>query len=1247
MRTTDQRGVPPNELLAGRGAGRRALLGLAAATLLGAAFAAPATAAPRSLDLAVTQLTGTSPFDATPGPGNDIGSGDDVVRSNDSVTYQIEFNVNDDAAGSSVGRNVTIAQTLPAGMSWDRLPAVCLVDGVTPASRIDGRTIVCNVGDVPTGTARTLSLVANVDETANGTVLTPADGSVTVVADGAPERSATPAPVTVSSLPRVDMVKSAPTVTPVSSGGAAGVPGFLLRYPVSVRIPDTGARRTIGWEPPAPQVAFTDRFRDVSPNAEFAGCTTGTGGTWTCAPQDDDSARLGVELTDPGKHSSGTLAATTVTIFVPRSDLEQAGGSLETRNALVDLDAKGRDGTPAVGEIASNNTARTVLSLSASGDFYKRYVNLSRSDGFFPGGANVDRNGFAPVSPGQIFQAEIRASSRNPIAGYDQLAFCDVFDTTTQEVTTAGPVANGRAAWVTTNSVTNGPKLVDGTDFVIEYSTAATATDADEATRWAALRATGCGGDAAEWSATLPSDPSKITKVRVRFLKKPPVLFTLGVAVNLQAKPGANGTKLANFMPYQTDGGAWTEPSYNPADHKGSRGDRLILTNAQTIIRKEIVAPAVGSNVTPSVRGGDSLQFALRPQVVVPSQMPEDTVATAREVTVTDLLPAGVELSDEPGKEPSHRPASVVRNDDGTTTIVWKLGTLTSDDRPEIAYWVRVATTASGFRTNNALVASPDDAGSPTTIPSASRKDPHHAARTIRVDVLTGIQIDKAVRERVIEPADEMTFEVTYANLYQEPHSGFDVIDVLPFADDGDAAGAVPGRNPGSDFHGGTSLRSVEVSDGETVRYTDADPAAVYATYDPSAAGRAAWGSLPNGKQWCTAAQIDADAAGCPAAIGEATAIRVTRAGELGAFESRTFAYTIATDGNRSGDRYSNTAALRSADITLGTLSPTRTVRVVASQVGDLVWHDLDRDGTQDEGEPGVPGVRVTLEGVDKHGREVRVTTTTGADGRYLFTSSSQAGQDAGVLDLVSGDYRVVFDPATLPAGTSFTVRHADGTTAADDSDADPASGATQTIALPNPAPTGEDGEDLTLDAGIVTDPTPEPREPEPRQPEPPVTPETPTAPEPPTTPEPPTEPSGGVLGRSGSGAPRLTLVKRADRRVVKQGGTVRYRLRVANRGNVAARRARVCDRLPRHVTLVKSGGGKLRDAQLCWTVTLKPGAARTLTLVVRVDHDAPAPKRMRNVATVALRGQPTRRAHADVRVTPGRQATKPSPVTG
>jgi uncharacterized repeat protein (TIGR01451 family) len=1201
---------------------------LIAATLLPAA-AAQAQAG-QTVEVTVTQLTGTMPFDMTAGPGNDTGAANDIIRSNDELTYQIQFNVNDNQSGSSAGENVTITQTLPAGMTWVRLPAICLTNGVTPPSSIVGQTLTCNVGNIPAGTARTLSLVAQIDETTDGEVLVPGADSVTATADGATPDSATPAPVTVSSVPRVDMVKSsAPTVSVVAGG-------YNIRYPVSVRIPDFGGRGLIGYSPPDPTMTLVDDFADVSPNATFVSCATGTRGTWACTPgADPQTVDISIAVADPTTHTTqGVLSDSTITVFVPQADLD-ATGSLNVTNRFEELVATGSGGTvQAVGENPANNQFTFTLSNSAAGNFFKHYVDVTAPGRFIPGGPNVDRNGAAVVNAGQIFQAEVRLGSTNPVSGFNSIAACDVFDTTTQEATTEGAAAaanGGAPAWVTANSVTGGTPLVRDTDFVIEYSTAPTSTVADDATRWGQLRATDCGGGPGEWSSTPPANPAEITKVRARLLTTPPNVFTLAFAVNLKAKPGDNGRIIANFMQTQTDAdptaptAPWTDSSYQPQNHTGSRGDRVILSQATTRLFKDITNPAVGPNTTPSVTGGSDVQFRLRPEVVAPIQGGTGPVV-ARDVRVTDILPAGTTLSTEAGMEPSPAPTSVVVNPDGTTTLTWELGDVsTADPPPALTYWAHVSTTAAGNKVNRAIVTSPDDAGSmdPSNIPATSN-NPRFAARTINVDVLAGIQIDKFVRDDVIEPGDEMTFDVTYANLFQTPVNDMQTIDVLPFNGDGAAQGPVPGRVPPSNFHGGYTLVDVTVSDGETVEYTDADPAAVYASTNQSAAGQATYGQLPPGESWCTEAQIAAPVAGCPTSVGEATAIRVTRPGALAGFESRSFSYTLRTDGNRSGDVYANTGALRSPNITLGTLSPTRNVRVVANRIGDYVWEDLNKDGRQDAGEPGVPNVRVILEGTNKRGEAVLLETRTDADGRYLFTASNQADQDlGGFLNLVSGQYRVTFDRASLLERASFTTRAASGVPNEESSHADPATGATEFITLPDPSPSGTDGEDLTLDAGIVVAPAP----PTPPPAVPPTPPTPPTPPSPPTSPQPPTRPE----------TPRLAVTKTVNRARVMAGRTVGFTIRVTNRSRVVARRVRVCDSVPAGLVIVRSTpGGHISRGDHCWTLRrLGARSTRAFRVTVRALPGAAGRKVNRAYATAAGVRATTAKDRSPVRVLP------------
>jgi hypothetical protein len=76
--------------------------------------------------------------------------------------------------------------------------------------------------------------------------------------------------------------------------------------------------------------------------------------------------------------------------------------------------------------------------------------------------------------------------------------------------------------------------------------------------------------------------------------------------------------------------------------------------------------------------------------------------------------------------------------------------------------------------------------------------------------------------------------------------------------------------------------------------------------------------------------------------------------------------------------------------------------------IGDLIWNDLNGDGIQNAGEPGLPGVKVTVTTVIG-GATVTLTTTTGADGSYRFDG------------LPLGSWTVTVDPLTLPAGVSQT----------------------------------------------------------------------------------------------------------------------------------------------------------------------------------------------------------------------------------
>jgi hypothetical protein len=113
--------------------------------------------------------------------------------------------------------------------------------------------------------------------------------------------------------------------------------------------------------------------------------------------------------------------------------------------------------------------------------------------------------------------------------------------------------------------------------------------------------------------------------------------------------------------------------------------------------------------------------------------------------------------------------------------------------------------------------------------------------------------------------------------------------------------------------------------------------------------------------------------------------------------------------------------------------------------IGDRVFVDLNRDGVQDSGEPGLAGVTVRL----YTGTTLVRTTTTDSSGYYLFDK------------LTPGTYSIEFDKSTLPAGYSFTAANL-GSSTAKDSDANVSTGRTVDTELS----AGET--DLSWDAGVV-----------------------------------------------------------------------------------------------------------------------------------------------------------------------------------
>lgn len=279
-----------------------------------------------------------------------------------------------------------------------------------------------------------------------------------------------------------------------------------------------------------------------------------------------------------------------------------------------------------------------------------------------------------------------------------------------------------------------------------------------------------------------------------------------------------------------------------------------------------------------------------------------------------------------------------------------------------------------------------------------------------------GIGVEKTAVAPVVVIGDRLEWTLGYANTDSTAIDATDLIDVLPHA----ASGQEPS------FHGTASLAEPVVVDpavGESVQYSAADPETISSDgSDPS--------NQPGGStRWCDESEFGS--VGCPASLGEVTAVRIQRSTPVPVGEQVTHRVAMATEGSIDGDRFVNRFGLRASNLALPVQSNPATIEVVAGSIGDRVWSDLNGDGLQQGDEPGVAGVPVELRGTDDLAEGVERATTTDADGHYVFDG------------LRPGRYTVSF---TAPEDRAFTLELV-GDDRAIDSDVD-ADGVTAPIDL-------------------------------------------------------------------------------------------------------------------------------------------------------------------------------------------------------
>lgn len=747
------------------------------------------------------------------------------------------------------------------------------------------------------------------------------------------------------------------------------------------------------------------------------------------------------------------------------------------------------------------------LTVSLSGGFSKAFggvpgapgnmkpIEFNNTDGSLsegpPGGA-TRRSGEITVAPTQVVVSQIYLVGSRPSLPADMsYVGCDSWDNTKLRLTagnfgpsTAADIqripSGGKAVWLSgyNNAAPSGGYANDASQapaLTVQYSatvggTAGASTCEDAQGPWYDDPAAVPGNDPALAAQGIYS---AVSRVRFGVVLPPPVAATSLVANGVRASvlialrtvdAGLpTGTILPNWASYKLALGknlslaemladntiAWGKSSYEPSDHTGSLGDRLILANAQARIIKTVRRGDTGdfSTSVPPVTGGDLVQYRLAPSLTSGAQTP----GVLTDVWIEDCLPASQTYADASltpslvlpaSPADTKRPACAA----GETYIRWVLPNQeVHEPIAPIIVSVEVSPTADdGVYTNTAVI-------------WAERDESTLARRTAKAQVqlsnIAGVKLEKKALTPVVQvnrpgqvTNESNKWEVTLTNTLPAAGNAVsdpDIIDVLPV------------QGTGATNHHGTFgfVKATLLSGGDdvTILYTSASGV----QQDPNHASNGTSGSTT----WCTApagGDVVSGTGLCPASADEVTGLRIRQAGAYLSGSKISVEIEMLGVGNQAGDKYENRVFARAVGLD-GPVGPIRrSETVVSSSLGDRVWWDLNRNGAQDQfhgsAEPGASGVSVALSGVDDLGNPVSATTTTDSAGKYTFSGLRASGADG---------YRVTFTKPTAASG--FTTQFADGVDPALDSNAG-ADGVAPAV------PLDVNASDPTIDAGLLSD---------------------------------------------------------------------------------------------------------------------------------------------------------------------------------
>ncbi len=1086
--------------------------------------------------------TGTGPFDTegtcpTLTPGDDCGTYDNVVRTNDATTIGYTVTVDNVPDGSTNPLNdVVLEQTITpnpgAVVEVPSLHPSCLTTGVNPVSSIAVDpttgviTVTCNLGPKDNGTSIIPTYIRTDGESQNGSSFT-FESRVYSGTDRAQvdENSMLEGEeIFVSGAPKFDITKGNDASNPFNRvvyfqtterlNPNTGVVEYGANYSWDITVLYDGDAK--GQTALVDPITFSDQITSDFAGWDLVSCHNqpypsgtnlpidaagpqdwGTRGTWNCVEDyannqiditvtnvDTDGSPIPTEGLNGNSLAAGPYVAFSgrVVIWYPLSefyqridpDWEYGDDPIEGDYPLVNeitnfdpIDATGQSNYGDGQEPTDNNDRQVNVSIKERGGFSKHLGSYEWADGRIPDGVPVGTassypcgsaaagalmsgqtqacsQGDAPVQPGEKahFWYWMRNDGTTPWPA-ESAELCDAFDNSTMSLTTW---TGGEPVYIRS--------VLPANAFIVEYATAGFNDDVtanDWSNQVAAVQT--CSAPNNDWSSdplSFDSDPTtsleKIGMIRVRVDPtvvseiKPSQYFQVSFPVEIRdtynggPRDGQTidvGTILANnanrkygSVPYST-----THMDAETYENSGW-GDRLFLNRHQVRITKtaSIDSSSPTDDDLVNVQGSDFVVWWLQPAVTAVT-----SGAPATGVTITDTLPAGVSFNLSCQSQQTYPDAnvalsSVTANADGTTTVVFDLGTRATN---EPIGPIPLCTKIDNFLDpgtdliNNVEISSDTDVS-----PASARED----ERTVTVVASGELQLFKEVDAPLELQLDTQEYTIGWRNLSTDfDFSPPDVIDVFGY--NGDSVNPLNQRTEFDSNYSGDYFLTNWMSQPTTLLVggstTPTNGTWYYSADDPNTIpydADAAANDLSTGSvTWCTQAEMLGAAAPCNFVLDDVTAVRfiqtdvlLSESSVVATFEMQ--AGTVANP-NEPADRYVNRFAARTDSVDDLVRSNEVLVQVLALNVGDLVFLDTNVDGKFTAGvDQPISGTTVEL-WQDAGGGVMTfvAATTTDGNGRYIFE------------ELLEGRYEVRIPDSELNGGTLDTWTQTVLPTSADD----------------------------------------------------------------------------------------------------------------------------------------------------------------------------------------------------------------------